>query len=212
MASLTYYASDSFELQRDTLSHLTVNLSKFDRSKGKAFSYFSVAARNFVIQFSKHNYRSLHLFSSLNCLNQDDEEFSPTDLLIKELPDTYAEEVNTFQREAFKEMFHYFTEERPLTGYNLELLKQTRKMLNGELTFTPRKTPGSPYLFDAIAEAMRANGIRVSRFHCSSVAERLRKLCLRWLKTKGIIPSERNHYRNLGELTKCLRLREKEKF
>lgn len=63
----TYFRTSSIEVQREALAHLVSNLSKYDpdrvsklhgkKTKSKAFSYFSVIAKNWFILLNNNNYK-----------------------------------------------------------------------------------------------------------------------------------------------------------
>lgn len=52
------------EMKNDTLSHLMLNISKYDMSKGSAFSYFNTAVRNYLISKKKKYERLVPLDES----------------------------------------------------------------------------------------------------------------------------------------------------
>jgi hypothetical protein len=43
--------------QREAVSHMVVNMAKYDPSKGKAFGYFSIVAKNWFILENNNNYK-----------------------------------------------------------------------------------------------------------------------------------------------------------
>lgn len=54
------YVTDSFKNKKvEIISHLILNLDKFSEDKGKAFSYFTYAARNYLIINNESNYKKL---------------------------------------------------------------------------------------------------------------------------------------------------------
>lgn len=63
----TYFETSPHEVQREALAHLVANLGKYDRDrpskkfgkhkKSKAFSYFSVIAKNWFILLNNNNYK-----------------------------------------------------------------------------------------------------------------------------------------------------------
>jgi hypothetical protein len=65
------------DLQNECVEFLYGVITKFDPSKGtKAFSYFNVVAKNWLIIKSKQSVRSMHVFTSLD----DKETLTPQDL------------------------------------------------------------------------------------------------------------------------------------
>lgn len=53
----TYFDSGPIEIQKETVSHLVTNIHKFQSGKGKAFSYFSIVAKNYLIFHNNNNYK-----------------------------------------------------------------------------------------------------------------------------------------------------------
>jgi len=53
----TYFDNSPLEIQKETVSHLVSNIHKFEAGKGKAFSYFSIVAKNYLIFHNNNNYK-----------------------------------------------------------------------------------------------------------------------------------------------------------
>lgn len=53
----TYFDNSPTEIQKETVSHLVSNIHKFQSGKGKAFSYFSIIAKNYLIFHNNNNYK-----------------------------------------------------------------------------------------------------------------------------------------------------------
>jgi hypothetical protein len=53
----TYFDNGPLEIQRETVAHLVANIHKFQAGKGKAFSYFSIVAKNYLIFHNNNNYK-----------------------------------------------------------------------------------------------------------------------------------------------------------
>jgi len=53
----TYFDVGPLEVQKETLSHLVSNLHKYESGKGKAFAYFSIIAKNYLIFHNNTNYK-----------------------------------------------------------------------------------------------------------------------------------------------------------
>ena len=53
----TYFDTGPLEIQRETVAHLVANIHKFQSGKGKAFSYFSIVAKNYLIFHNNNNYK-----------------------------------------------------------------------------------------------------------------------------------------------------------
>jgi hypothetical protein len=63
----SYFDSASFaDIKQEVTSFLVLNMHKFDHTKGyKAFSYFSVVAKNYLILVNNGNYKKMKLHSDL---------------------------------------------------------------------------------------------------------------------------------------------------
>ena len=54
----TYLETGPLEAQKETVAHLVANIAKFDPSMGfKAYSYFSIVAKNYLIALNNNNYK-----------------------------------------------------------------------------------------------------------------------------------------------------------
>jgi len=53
----SYFDVGPLDVQKETLSHLVANIQKFESGKGKAFSYFSIIAKNYLIFNNNSNYK-----------------------------------------------------------------------------------------------------------------------------------------------------------
>ena len=53
----TYFDNSPIEIQKETIAHLVSNMNKFEEGKGKAFSYFSIVAKNYLIFHNNNNYK-----------------------------------------------------------------------------------------------------------------------------------------------------------
>ena len=57
------------DLQEEVVSNLVINMHKFDETKGsKAFSYFSVVAKNYLILNNNANYKKLKIHDNIETL------------------------------------------------------------------------------------------------------------------------------------------------
>ena len=68
------YVTESFKNKKaEIVSHLILNLDKFSEEKGKAFSYFTYAARNYLIINNEGNYKKLKQEIRIDNDDADDE-------------------------------------------------------------------------------------------------------------------------------------------
>ena len=74
----TYFDYGFRDLQEEVVSNLVINMHKFDETKGsKAFSYFSVVAKNYLILNNNENYKKLKIHDNIDTLYEhgvDDSE------------------------------------------------------------------------------------------------------------------------------------------
>lgn len=65
-----HYDSTYEDLKHETIVYIHDRLDKFSREKGKAYSYFTVVARNFLIVRSTENYESVKNRDGLGILDE----------------------------------------------------------------------------------------------------------------------------------------------
>lgn len=53
----SYFETGPLDVQKETISHLVANISKFEKAKGKAFSFFSIVAKHYLIFLNNSNYK-----------------------------------------------------------------------------------------------------------------------------------------------------------
>lgn len=53
----TYFETSPLEIQKETVAHLVANLNKYQQDKGKAFGYFSIVAKHYLIFHNNNNYK-----------------------------------------------------------------------------------------------------------------------------------------------------------
>jgi hypothetical protein len=53
----TYFDNSPAEIQKETVAHLVANINKFQENKGKAFGYFSIIAKHYLIFHNNNNYK-----------------------------------------------------------------------------------------------------------------------------------------------------------
>ena len=53
----TYFETSPLDVQKETVSHLVSNIHKFEEGKGKAFSYFSIIAKHYLIALNNTTYK-----------------------------------------------------------------------------------------------------------------------------------------------------------
>lgn len=53
----SYFETSPLDVQRETVTHLVSNIHKFEAGKGKAFSYFSIIAKHYLIALNNSTYK-----------------------------------------------------------------------------------------------------------------------------------------------------------
>lgn len=53
----TYFETSPAEIQKETVAHLVSNMNKYQPEKGKAFGYFSIVAKHYLIFHNNNNYK-----------------------------------------------------------------------------------------------------------------------------------------------------------
>ena len=78
------------ETKRQVISYLAINLSKYTQDKGKAFSYFSVIAKNYLILHNNNAYTQQK--RSVSLYDADGTNISMEEMLSLEAPDAHRDE------------------------------------------------------------------------------------------------------------------------
>jgi len=73
----SYFQCSHLEVQQEVVSNLVSNIHKYKPDNGKAFSYFSIIAKNFLILYNNGNYRKFKKHVSV-----DDEESPNVDMAL----------------------------------------------------------------------------------------------------------------------------------
>ena len=77
----SYFQCSHLEVQQEVVSNLVSNIHKYKPDNGKAFSYFSIIAKNFLILYNNGNYRKFKKHVSV-----DDEETTNIDFELSSMP------------------------------------------------------------------------------------------------------------------------------
>ena len=64
-----YFDVSSEEVKHEVVSFLVLNIHKFKEGKGKAFSYFSIVAKNYLILNNNKNYKMGKIHSEMKVLD-----------------------------------------------------------------------------------------------------------------------------------------------
>ena len=67
----TYFDYGFEDIKHEVVAFMVVNMHKYDHTKGsKAFSYFSVVAKNYLILHNNNNYKKLKSHDSMEALDR----------------------------------------------------------------------------------------------------------------------------------------------
>ena len=64
-----YFDVPSEDVKHELVSFLVMNMQKFTEGKGKAFSYFSIVAKNYLILNNNKNYKMGKIHSEMDVLD-----------------------------------------------------------------------------------------------------------------------------------------------
>tara|TARA_Y100000034_G_scaffold132485_1_gene195590 strand:+ start:10690 stop:11397 length:708 start_codon:yes stop_codon:yes gene_type:complete len=64
-----YFDVPSEDVKHEVVSFLVMNMHKYAKEKGKAFSYFSIVAKNYLILHNNNNYKKMKIHDNLNKLD-----------------------------------------------------------------------------------------------------------------------------------------------
>jgi len=121
------YFDDVFvDVKHEVVAFLVVNMHKYDHTKGsKAFSYFSVVAKNYLILHNNNNYKKYKTHSDISVLNRhtnNDEEYA-------EFIDDFTNEVINYLEENVNNIFKN-KDDIKIAYSIIELLKKRHEIEN----------------------------------------------------------------------------------
>jgi hypothetical protein len=89
----SYFQCSHEEVQQEVVSNLVSNIHKYKQGNGKAFSYFSIIAKNFLILYNNGNYKKFKRHESV-----DDEEiiYEKKELTVNPKSETHKKELSEF--------------------------------------------------------------------------------------------------------------------
>jgi len=122
----TYFDMPFQDVKHEVVAFMVMNIHKYDHTKGsKAFSYFSVVAKNYLILHNNNNYKKLKSHSGVEVLDRE-KNFGPDDT--SDLKQLTNEIVNYFE----SNLPTIFKKQRDLNvAYSiLDLMKQIDEIEN----------------------------------------------------------------------------------
>jgi len=84
----TYFDTSPIEIQKETVTHLVSNIEKYNPTKGKAFSYFSIVTKHYLIFHNNNNYKRFNQNVDISdtpsettvCLQVEDKYYKDTEM------------------------------------------------------------------------------------------------------------------------------------
>ena len=98
-----YFDVPSEQVKHEVVSFLVMNMHKFKEGKGKAFSYFSIVAKNYLILHNNKNYKNYKIHDKMEVLDYSNN--------IRESQD--ASNVASFNQEYVNQMLDYWETNLP---------------------------------------------------------------------------------------------------
>lgn len=93
-----YFDVPSEQVKHEVVSFLVMNMHKFKEGKGKAFSYFSIVAKNYLILHNNKNYKNYKIHNKLEVLDYGDNIKNKNEV----------EKINEFNKAYVEEMLMYW--------------------------------------------------------------------------------------------------------
>jgi hypothetical protein len=84
-----YFLDDPIDVQREVLSFILLNLHKYKGDRGRAFSYFSIVAKNYLILNNNKNYKVKKMYQDIE---MSDEVFGIEDESENQRQEDYTQE------------------------------------------------------------------------------------------------------------------------
>ena len=95
-----YFDVPSEQVKHEVVSFLVMNMHKFQEGKGKAFSYFSIVAKNYLILHNNKNYKNYKIHDKMDVLDYGNNIRAKQEL----------KKVASFNREYVDQMLEYWNE------------------------------------------------------------------------------------------------------
>ena len=91
----SYFQCSHEDVQREVVSNLVSNMHKYKANNGKAFSYFSIIAKNFLILYNNGNYKKFKRHTSVD---DEDVHYTQNELTSNPRAETKKKELSEFIR------------------------------------------------------------------------------------------------------------------
>ena len=126
----TYFDDDKEDTKQEVISFLLEKIHKYQQDKGKAFSYFTIAVRNYLILNNNSNYKR---YKSTSKISEMPENWNPeNDFYDTELGDEYMEFRDLMLNYWEKNLTRVFTKKRDIQIADavLELFRRSQYIEN----------------------------------------------------------------------------------
>lgn len=64
-----YFDVSFIDLKHEVVAFMLINIEKYNQTKGKAFSYFSIVAKNYLILHNNNNYKKIKIHDELDVVD-----------------------------------------------------------------------------------------------------------------------------------------------
>ena len=95
-----YFDNPTEEVIDEVVANMVINMHKYVQGKGKAFSYFSVVAKNYLILNNNKNYKMGKIHDQLDVMDYNRDTNAENNM----------DNVTDFKLEVFKQMMEYWEE------------------------------------------------------------------------------------------------------
>jgi hypothetical protein len=143
-----YFDVSSEEVKNEVVSFLVLNMHKFKEGKGKAFSYFSIVAKNYLILHNNKNYKMGKIHQEMDVLDYKrnileergrDDKTEGAELFINELHRFWDENLtNIFRRDkdirVADSVLHIFRIKQDIENFNKKALYILIREMTGSNT------------------------------------------------------------------------------
>ena len=125
----SYFDAHFNDVKNEVVSFLVLNMHKYDETKGfKAFSYFSVITKNYLIVLNNNNYKKLKLQDDISVLDGR-KDTSSKDVLGESSVETFVREMAMYFDENISKMFK--KDKDRLIAYSIiDLIKDVKSLEN----------------------------------------------------------------------------------
>ena len=121
----TYFDYGFEDIKAEVVAFMVMNMHKYDHTKGsKAFSYFSIVAKNYLILHNNANYKKYKTHSGVEVLNWKHQEEDKT-----EFYDELTEEIITYFENNISDLFRT-KRDISIAFAIVELMKQRQTIEN----------------------------------------------------------------------------------